>query len=609
MKKRTISALIAVTICTSSIISCKPVAAEETPDYSESYDEQVSQETDDNTDASEEAQQEEPAYKTANEYSSEYPLYVFDVSSEEVIELSFFDKSHSVPYISMEETARLLNLVGDYSGFPSSYGVEYSESGNTATLTRETGYTMTANSENDTITFLDYDAFMLNPGSVRLIDMIQIPDENNEESVDNLFLHSDHSYQRYGDEITLPLGGYDIDIIKTDNGLFIPLATVSDFLFADRYFNLLFNGESAILLEYDSLINENGELTDIGNLYYSVPTGEIPKELSTFSYNELCLMLDNMYGLTALHGIRDFDSFFENTGLKDSLLSTDPIAIDNAILELVNTHLDDLHSDFLGYSCYSDVGDDFDIQKGSSSKAFDNYMELLYYTRSKYYDEAPPSYEEIGNTAYITFDDFTVMEEDYYSYPPTEDVTDTIGIMLYSFKQITRPGSPVKNVVLDMSLNTGGSVQSAAFVIGMFLEEGSFSIKNVLTDALTSDYYYVDSNLDHIFDEKDSLEKYNLYCLESPISFSAGNLVPSVFKNSHKVTILGQTSGGGTCSVLPMTSASGTIFQLSGHYQLSFVKNGSFYDIDRGAEPDYPIANLDNFYDRRKLTDYINSLY
>ena len=75
------------------------------------------------------------------------------------------------------------------------------------------------------------------------------------------------------------------------------------------------------------------------------------------------------------------------------------------------------------------------------------------------------------------------------------------------------------------------------------------------------------------------------------------------------VTILGKTSGGGTCSVLPMTTATGTVFQLSGHYQMSFVKNGSFYDIDKGAEPDYYISTPDHFYDRELLTKYINGLY
>ena len=42
--------------------------------------------------------------------------------------------------------------------------------------------------------------------------------------------------------------------------------------------------------------------------------------------------------------------------------------------------------------------------------------------------------------------------------------------------------------------------------------------------------------------------------------------------------------------------------------RLSYLENGSFYDIDRGAEPDYAFTGFDQYYDRAALTDYINSL-
>lgn len=119
----------------------------------------------------------------------------------------------------------------------------------------------------------------------------------------------------------------------------------------------------------------------------------------------------------------------------------------------------------------------------------------------------------------------------------------------------------------------------------------------------------VDPNLDHVFDDKDSLLNYNLFCLTSPLSFSCGNLVPSVFRSSYLVTMLGQTSGGGSCEVLNMTAADGARFQISSPYVMSFMKNGAFYDIDQGVVPDYIINNYDHFYDREALTDYIHGLY
>ena len=61
--------------------------------------------------------------------------------------------------------------------------------------------------------------------------------------------------------------------------------------------------------------------------------------------------------------------------------------------------------------------------------------------------------------------------------------------------------------------------------------------------------------------------------------------------------------------VQPMTTAMGSMFTISGNNRMSFMKNGSFYDIDQGVEPDYYIGNVENFYDRKALSDYINSLF
>ena len=60
--------------------------------------------------------------------------------------------------------------------------------------------------------------------------------------------------------------------------------------------------------------------------------------------------------------------------------------------------------------------------------------------------------------------------------------------------------------------------------------------------------------------------------------------------------------------VLPLTTAYGTYFRISGPQRLAFVKNGSFYDVDRGADPDYPLFFPESFYDREELTDYVNTI-
>jgi hypothetical protein len=41
---------------------------------------------------------------------------------------------------------------------------------------------------------------------------------------------------------------------------------------------------------------------------------------------------------------------------------------------------------------------------------------------------------------------------------------------------------------------------------------------------------------------------------------------------------------------------------------MSFFKNGSFYDIDQGIDPDIYLTHISSFYDREKLTEIINGL-
>lgn len=43
-------------------------------------------------------------------------------------------------------------------------------------------------------------------------------------------------------------------------------------------------------------------------------------------------------------------------------------------------------------------------------------------------------------------------------------------------------------------------------------------------------------------------------------------------------------------------------------YRMSFLKNGAFYDIDRGAEPDVILSKPVKFYDREALVEAIDNL-
>ena len=215
-------------------------------------------------------------------------------------------------------------------------------------------------------------------------------------------------------------------------------------------------------------------------------------------------------------------------------------------------------------------------------------------------------YQKVGNTAYITFDSFTLGRRTDYS-EETLEIFDTIYIIMYAHEQITNDPE-IENVVVDLSCNGGGTLDSAVYLVAWMLGYCDLSTYNSITESSATTTYKIDVNLDGVFDSNDSIADKNLYCMISGVSFSCGNYVPALLKTSGRVTIVGRTSGGGACAVLPAVRADGTIFGVSSSLQMSYVVNGSYYHADTGVVPDVVLTKYESFYDRVALTDYLNSL-
>lgn len=163
-------------------------------------------------------------------------------------------------------------------------------------------------------------------------------------------------------------------------------------------------------------------------------------------------------------------------------------------------------------------------------------------------------------------------------------------------------------MVLDLSCNRGGDAPAAIYTLAWMLGDATVNLDNPISGAKASSIYQADINMDRQFDDSDTVEDKNLYCLTSACSFSCGNLVPAMLKASGKLTLLGQKTQGGACTTQPSSMADGTDVRVSGWKRLCTVKNGAYEDIDDGVEPDYRINNLANFYDRASLTALIDSI-
>ena len=532
------------------------------------------------------------------------PLYqgFSDEESTFDIEIAFLDGETNVPYVTLETMKEMLYRwvsMAKASDGGKNYDLEIEKNGDIVILTRENQYPVKINFAENTIEFYDYDAFIKISPDAPLMDVIASTgyDDNGEPA---LFQKSDTSFERYGGPLTLKPGAYGIDLVYQDDEYYIPLQLISDFILTNYGGNVVYNTEAVCIVYI-------GRPDYLEDAFY--PT-DVPKERSedliAFNYKELCLALDTLYGLKAQHNITDFNNLFQSTGLVVSLLSKDPQEAGQALADLCCKYFDDGHSGNVNasYMMKEAVKRNWGPSNMQRFDEMDRYKEA----RDAVYPDGAVPYEEVGNTAYITFDVFKFQFLDYYSENAEDHLDNTAALMLYAYQQITRENSPIENVVLDLSNNGGGHADAAAFVIGAFLGDASISMMNPASGALVCENYKVDLNLDRQFDEKDSLKDYNLFCIESPVSFSCGNLVPCALKNSDKVTLLGRPSSGGACVVFRQTTADGCVYQISGFKKLAYMKNGSFYDIDQGATPDYVIPNPAQLYDREYMTDYINNL-
>ncbi len=528
----------------------------------------------------------------------------------------YFINGSDVPYMEITDLAGF--LADSYKGLGNStYSIDVKKSGDTVTLTRGKGSKCKIDFSSDTVYFPNFNEFTkLRDDQLDIELRDQPPVDDNGKPVYIKRVDKTASV-RSGAPVTLDLASYSVDLVHKGDKYYMPIQTFNDVFMwrTDTY--VLYNGKSLFYtdLSLDNMVDITGEPTDLGKLYYkNAKTATVSKEFAQYNYNELCFALDHLYGMKEEHGIESFDGLFTETGLKKEFLSGNSKRMDGALVKLFSLYLNDGHTFYDGSSYatgpeyIAKVMDELDV--GSVSLGYNLKKIAPLKKRAEFFPDGVPGYEEIGDTAFITFDHFGYAEKDYYAEAPTKDSSDTIGIIAYSVQQILRKNSPIKNVVLDISMNGGGDSDAAIYTVAAFLGKATLSTKDVLSGAVSTVEYKADTNFDHKFDEKDYLadKGLNLYCLESSANFSSGNLVPGSFKQNRGVTVIGQRSSGGACYVSKMTTASGSFITISDPLTEVAMMNGSYYNVDRGVEPDIYLSKLDSYYDRKDLVEFIHGL-
>lgn len=558
--------------------------------------------------------------KTYSVTSRTVPYHFMMVSdyTTSSVEVYFVDGG-DVPYIESEDWRKFMESAIAMIGDSRKYSLELSKEGDILRAARENGTNVTINFLTDIMEFDDYNGFMT-AGDTNLLDITILPKRDDEGNP--MYLKTlDSSIRKYGHSKIMDLGYYDIDLVHEGDKYYMPLQTLSDIFMAAYGKTVIYNGECVFIYSQSPEVfkNTDGTLSPSGEAVFGkdneYSTGVVSKTMAKFNYDELCFAFDNIYGLKDSHHILGFRELVRELGYEEIFLGTDSRKIDEALCRIIADNIDDKHSKYLmaSYASGIDYRDELIEKYGEGRGRTELFALLDEYNaeKAKYYPDGVPDYEEIGDTAFITFNEFKFTPRNYYLEPPKPEEDDTVSIISRAVQQILRPGSPIKNVVLDLSCNTGGDAEAAAYTISAFLGVASISVEDPNTGAMATNDYVADTNFDKKYDSDDTLagKGLRLYCIESSISFSCGNLVPAMFKEDPHVSLLGQRSSGGSCVVSFLSTALGSVLRLSSSSRLSYLRNGSFYDIDQGVEPDIYISNPENIFNRENLVEYIDNLF
>lgn len=535
--------------------------------------------------------------------------FIESLENTETLDLLFSDATGKIPYVSLQDGLDFLYGEGEYT-------TEVKDG--IIVVTRSNGAFLEVNVEEEKIYFSDYDLFLKQPDAVTLLDIVLD---------DTIIKHEPLSFESRGRSLTLEYGTFNIDIFRAGNLCLMPLQTFSDVFGIASLGALLYNGENLFFVSSKSCIKTyDEELTELGEKYYSVEPAQLDEDFADFNYKELGLNLQLNYGLAESHNITKIREWFEMLGLDEKLSSTDPFQCDYALAEICYKYFGDLHSAFHARSPYTGVHrEGIDIVPSPSVKSFVQNLHERLEARQEFFPDGVPGYQKKGDTAYITFDDFSFdRSRDYAKEPLTRKEKraiekdfassgiDTVGLIHYANEEIQN-NPKIKNVVIDLSCNTGGSVDAEVFVASWILGQSSLAVRRNITDCQSATSYTADVNFDGKFGEADDyVGDRRIFCIISGTTFSCGNLLASMLAESGKVTLIGNKTGGGACAVYLTSTAAGSLFQTSSPWLFSSVRNGAFFDIEGGVAPDYKLTGYASFYDRSEkkgLTNFIKKMY
>ena len=439
--------------------------------------------------------------------------------------------------------------------------------------------------------------------------------------------------------LTLDLSQYGIDLTAVDGKAYMPLPTLVDMFITSYNGAEYVDGNIYFIHAMDD--TEHDGYFDKSPIYEELTRSE---SLADFTYKELCFAMDHFYGQPtnskiapsiAAYGLDStLDRYSDMTRLaKEMLQSTDICEYFAGLCSLSELFHDGGHTilfidpmseiaQYEGTALYTEWLNRIKTSEepiyqyakeatgaATAGRAGLPAVEAL---RAASYGE----YENVntwgtyatlvrsGNTAVFVFDSF---------------VTEVAEPFVWSLNWAKDEG--IENFVIDVSCNGGGLVALAGFMVAsMTCGDTHSNTFDLMSETTTSgnvlhNTMMLDLNLDGVFDDADKEVAYdfNFAILSSVYSFSSGNLLPVAAKEKG-ILILGETSGGGACSLVKHYLADSHFYFVSNTSKFC-VESGA--DVDLGAQPDYELTSVagdgtvdySGLYDIDSLAGLIEAFY
>ena len=448
--------------------------------------------------------------------------------------------------------------------------------------------------------------------------------------------------QEYGSVIypSFDLSKYGLDIVEDRNNIvYVPLQAMNTIFndlcigYTARYNgkNLYYWGNSEVYSFYTESpwYDEEWDFT-------------VSSEYAEYNYSCLCLTLEKAYGLWDYYyggTYASADALIKNAGFETDLKSTNTVTYESALIEFFNKYIYDGHADYTNISAVNMRSNtDWGSIYGSSidenaryHQIVDNYYELQD-ARNDTGLSRGLTFED--DTAILRFDAFIKYDGYFEEYDvnfenvtsQTEIDSKDIDLTQYDYETVYRNGTDlmfrkafdeiydhggINNVVLDLSLNTGGANNSLIMMEAYLTGDPVHTSYNRNNGVTTEVHYNIDINYDGTKGGVDDTYEgvYDFYLITSPVSFSCGNYFPTVIKDKGAAILIGEKSGGGTCPVGKFSDAYGMLANNSSNHQLGTWDsvNNRFVNNEVGIEVDYAFSRV-YFYNDAQIVSFIHNI-